>query len=112
MGVVVADRSVDEYRVKYVLQGIDIDSMKVVNSIECTRVASIPEVGDIRLGKEICDIGVRIDDWSSDDTNCIRNVGTSNIRLEERSVNLSGNENISRFGVERANPVLGRSEEK
>ena len=80
--------------------------MEIVNPVKCARATSISEVRDVCLGKEICDIRCRINDWTSNNPYCIGNIGASNIRLEEGSMNLSAIEDFSRFGIECTDPIL------
>lgn len=85
--------------------------MKIVDPIVSTRITCGSEIGDISLGKEICNVGCRIDDRSPDDSNGIRDISASNISLQEWRMNLSSVERSTSLGVHRSDPILGRGNE-
>ncbi len=105
---IVTLRAVNQDRREDVFQRIDIDTMKIVNAIVDTRITCGPEVGDISLGKEICNVGCRIDDRSPDDSNGIRDIVASDFGLQEWRMNLSSVERSTSPGVHGSDPILGR----
>ena len=72
--------------------------MKVVDTVRNTSAAC--------FGEEVRNLRGRVDDGCADDTDRVRDVGTSNVRLQERSVYLTRIDDCARLGVEGTNVVL------
>lgn len=105
-GIILRHTSIDEDRRPAVFEGVDIDTMEIVDSIERARVPGIPIVGDVGLGEEVGGVGIGIDDRSADNANGAWNIGATNVGLQERRVHLAGVDERTGLCVERADPVL------
>ena len=101
--------SIDQDRRKHIFEGIDIDTVKVVDAIEGADVARSSEVGNVSLGEEIGNVGGRINDRSSNYTNRVWDIVASDVRLQEGGMDLTGVQCLAGLGVECSNVVLRRS---
>ena len=95
-----------------ILQRVDIDTMKVIDTIVNASIPGSAEIRNISFGKKVNDVGGGVNDWCADDTNCIGNIGTTDFGLQEWRMNLSSIDEIAGLCVERPNPILGRGKEK
>ena len=75
--IIVCDGSIDEDGGEDILQSINVDTVEIVDSIVCPRRAGIPIIGNVSLGKEIDNVGGRIDNRGADDANSIGDIGTA-----------------------------------
>ena len=104
--VIVGHSPIDQNGRENVRKGVDVDSVKVINPVEGASVSGIPIIGDISFGKEVNGIRSRVDGRRAGDANGIRNVGTPDIRLQERVVYLSRVDEHPGLCVQRAYPIL------
>ena len=69
-----------------ILEGLDIDTVEVVDAVVSTRVSSRSVIGNIRLGEEVGNVRGWVYDRGSDNANGVGNVSTADVRLQERVV--------------------------
>lgn len=104
--------AINENGGKDICQGIDVDTMKVVDSVERPSSPCRSIVGDIGLCKEVRNICSRVDDWSPNNAYGIRDIGAANVRLQKWGMNLSSIDGSAGLGIQSSNPILRRGKEK
>ena len=77
--IIITLRAVDKNGGEHICQSVDIDTMKVINSIVSACSACSTVIGDICLGEEICNVSLRVNNGSADDAYVVGNVGTADI---------------------------------
>ena len=74
---IVCNTTVDEDRRVYIGQSVDVNSMKVVDTVRSSSIASDTVVRDIRFGVKVDYISLWINGGSADDSNVVRNICSS-----------------------------------
>ena len=88
--VVVCHRAIDEDgKSSEILKSVDVDSMEIVDTVVSAGIPSCSVIGNISLGEEICSVRGGVDHRSSDNTNVVGDVSTTNVGLEKRGMDLS-----------------------
>ena len=108
--VIVGHSPVDQNGRENVRKGVDVDTVKVIDTVERASISGITKIWYVSFGKEVNDVRSGINGWCAGDTDGIRNVGTPDVRLQERGMYLSRVDEHAGLCVQRAYPILRRGE--